>query len=207
MARNPLDPFALGVGRLCHAWADLESVVEFLFEILTGMGITPSSGVIVSCLDFRDLMNAVRVGAIATGQDRRWADEIIQTLNYIENDLRNSRNRYVHDRWWLTDDGVVERYSKSPKVLKAQARTASHVTTGETTTESLPRLRSLTRDVRDQTDWLWDLGSWLEVRTEFREPLPELLARRPRRRLLPYQSGTSRPSGLIGPAPPHPPES
>jgi hypothetical protein len=201
MARNPLDSFALGIGRLCHAWADLELAVAALFQTVAGMSADPGTGTMVDCIDMRTQITAIRVGAVSTNKDPTWAAETTDALNYVDGDLRNGRNRYVHDYWWVDHHGTVKRGTRSPRVVKAQAREPLQVVHGQFTEESLPRLRSLIRDVKTQADWLWELYGWLDALEPDRSTLEELRAKRPLRQLLPHQPGTQYPSGTSGQKP------
>jgi hypothetical protein len=204
--RDPLEPYALAVGRLCHAWAELELAVSGLFGVVAGMGIDPALATMIDCLDFRDRIKATRIGAVATSEaPPEWAEELVEALNYIDNDLRPMRNRYVHDLWRSHDDGSVLRLTAAPALYRAQARQAYSVRYGDITTESIKAVRVLIHDVKAFTRWLWDLFSF---RDRMDNPsLKALLARRPRRRLLPYQPETPDPSGRHATRRVRPPES
>ncbi len=40
--RDPLGPYALAIGRLCHAWAEMEIAVSALFVLVAGMDADPA---------------------------------------------------------------------------------------------------------------------------------------------------------------------
>jgi hypothetical protein len=160
------------------------------------MSADPGTGAMIDCLDFRSQIVAVRVGVISTNQDAIWAQEVTDTLNYIDGDLRSARNRCVHDYWWVADDGTVKRGTRAPKVVRPQAYKPLHVKHGEMTEETLPRMRSLVSDVKAHADWLWELYGWFDMLGLQRLSHENLLAKRPRRRLVPHLPGTQYPTGI-----------
>jgi len=211
MARpKPLDRHALSVGRLCHAWAELELAISTLFQAVSLTAFYPHVALMTDCLDFRDQVGAIKVGAVAAKRfNNAWVEEVIDAMNYIDNDLRPLRNRYVHDLWW-EHDGNVRRATLAPKTLRPQARMPLSFSGGSLTTESPASIRSLIRDVRSFTDWVARLSAWAAVTdpaATLAAPPRGLLAKRPQRRLLPPQPEMQSPSGSGATKPPPPPKS
>jgi hypothetical protein len=192
-SRNPLDPFALGVGRLCHAWADLERGLAGLFAFTAGM-VSPPYWPMIDCISTRDLVTAIKVGAISVASDaaeRDWADEVVSLMDYVDNELRPRRNRYVHDHWIADPRRGVMQSSRTPRLVKAGAFQRRRVQTYNVTPGDLTALRSIVQEVRAQTDWIWELAGWQDIPREGREPMP--LAERPQRQFPRPQQETPNP--------------
>jgi hypothetical protein len=188
MEQNPLDPFSLGIGRLCHAWAEMEKAVAFLFgELIGAKG--PVHWGMIDCLNPRDIMQAVRVGAVGKASndaDHLWADTTVNALDYIDNVLRSLRNRYVHDPWWVDPTKGVIRANTSPRLLKGQAFQNRKVEFVRLSHGLEEELHLLIGDVKAFDGWLWRLADWLERwRTDPRAEalLEALLAEQPPQRL------------------------
>jgi hypothetical protein len=156
MAKNPLDPFALNIGRLCNEWQDLEFGIEMIFSLVAGIPRGPER-TMVHCLDVRDLMVAIRIGVIATATPRTtpWANEVVFAMNYIDNTLRPRRNRYVHDSLWHGHWGIMRR-GRQPKSHRSQAHGPLSVRQ-DVRVESIADLRATLRATRDAAEWLWQL--------------------------------------------------
>ncbi len=199
MARNPLDPFALGIGRLCHEWADLEKAVIGLFAIISGMN-DPGRWSMIDCLDFRDVLRAVKVGAVATATsdaEHEWAQAVIRCMNYIDDELRNLRNRYVHDPWSHDHRGVI-RITISPRITKPQAFEKPRVIPGTISRGDRQELKLLVSEMRVFWDWTWRLYDWMDktlASSDRRAAPPGLLGEPPQRLRLQAQSETQYPKG------------
>lgn len=210
MARNPLDPFALGIGRLCHAWADLEKASAALFAIIAGMN-DPAGWEMVDCLEQRDIIKALRVGAVATAnseEDYEWADALIEAIDYIDNILRPLRNRYVHDPWWHDHRGVM-RATTAPRLIRAQAFQKRQVEFIKLHPGNKTELRTLIAEIKRFDKWLWAMYGWRDQdpAPHFPKiPIAGLLLTRPRPRL-PLSLATQSPSGRVAPKRTRPPKS
>lgn len=102
-----LKPFAEAVGEMCNEWAHLEQWVSRLFLAIGGWDYRlPNASVMVGCLDFRDQIRAGKAGAINRFQNGRFLTAVIDSFDYIDNELRNARNRCIHDIWAPAEDGV-----------------------------------------------------------------------------------------------------
>ena len=95
-----LKPFAEAVGEICNEWAHLEQWVDLLFLAVAGWDYRlPVTSDMSKCLDFRDKLRATKVGAIIRTPPGDLLESVVSTLDYIDNELRATRNRYVHDIW------------------------------------------------------------------------------------------------------------
>jgi hypothetical protein len=162
-----------------------------MFSLIAGLG-DPATDAMIDCLNKRDLITAIKIGAVATSateSERDWADEIISVMDYIDNELRPRRNRYVHDYWWTEEGGVLTGNS-SPKLVKPgpfQRRTVKHY---DIKPVDIADLRALLREIQAHEAWLWTLYAWKEIVPRDPEKVP--LARRPLRRFPVPPKGPSR---------------
>jgi hypothetical protein len=192
--KNPLDPFALNIGRLCHEWTHLESAVGAMFGDVAGMPEGPVRTMIHG-LDFRDQLAAIKLGLVATSDQRSayWMGEVIEAVDYIDNVLRPRRNRYIHDAMWDGYWGVM-RSTKPPRVHKPQAR-APLALRREVRVENIPDLRATLKGVRDAAEWIWQLLSLRRYAEEHEHDAEPPLIWRPQL-LPPHQTGTPPPEGI-----------
>ena len=174
MAKNPMDVFDLNIGRLCRAWERLEWSVGCLFSNVAGMTQGPT-GNMVRCLDLRDLLAAIKIGVVAQDADRTryWTSEVLVTMDYIDNVLRNRRNRYVHDGIWNSELGVL-RSLKAPKIQQAQAR-APKALRHEARVENISDLRATLKSIKEMDDHVWRLIIWRENLDKYPDEPPEPL--------------------------------
>jgi len=191
MARNPLDPFALNIGRLCHEWSTLESAVAVLFCEVAQIPAGPVRNMI-SCVDLRDQISAIKVGVVAVGADdaRYWTGQVTEAVDYIDNVLRPRRNRHVHDSMWEGVFGVM-RAGKAPKIQKPQAHQLPQLRT-ETRIENISDLRATLKSVKDTARWVWNL---IELRSYRRRDGKPHAIWRPQL-LPPLPTGTPLPKGF-----------
>lgn len=172
--RNPADPFSLNIGRLCHEWEVLEWSVEILFALIAGIPSGPVRSMI-HCLDVRDMMEAIKVGAVATATPdmQHWTEEVIGSMDYIDNTLRPRRNRFVHDGLWEGHWGIM-RAVRQVKIHRPQAR-QPHVLKRSVRVESLKDLRATLKAVKNMSQhvmWLEYFHGYLLSNPDFpREPL------------------------------------
>jgi hypothetical protein len=188
MVASPLDPFALAIGRLCHAWAELELQVTEHFICAAGMDRNVSGALsMVDCLDFRDKIASVKIGVVARakGQStREWAEEVIDTLDYIDNTLRNRRNRLIHDKWDPHPKGAT-RIVFAPRIYRPQARKPLTLMAAQSYFETVEDVELVAKDIANHDEWLGRLRLWRYGGR--RSPIATLLAERPLRLVLPLQ--------------------
>lgn len=193
--QRPLDPFALVIGRVCIAWDQLETMSQHLYASVSGMPIGAVSAHMTSCLELRDVMKALRIGAIVDTESdpdgRRWAEALIESIDYIDNTLRPMRNRLVHDSWYVDLDDSVYRFTYAPRIVREQARQPLKVTPGHKTKQTPREGQLLVKEILAQADWLSNLYKWRINRERY--PVEALLSERPQLRLLPDQPGKPNP--------------
>lgn len=172
-----------------------------LFLKASGMPIRRDSFGIVHCLDFRDLIRANRVAFVEQTRDRpRITDFAFDTFDYIENILRNRRNRYVHDLWGYDfQSEQVERHTYGPWIFKAQSRQPRDWLPFDIHAEDLDALWATVREVRDHSSIIQDLQDTFIP--AFADRLERLLQSTPERRFLRPQAGTPNLPGSAGSEP------
>lgn len=160
MAKNPMDVFDLNIGRLCRRWERLEWSVGCVFSSVAGMP-KDATGNMVRCLAPRDVLAAIKIGVVAQDVERTrfWTNEVLLTVDYIDNVLRNRRNRYIHDGMWHSQLGVLR--SLKPKIHQAQAR-AQKALRHEARVENIDDLRATLKSIKQIDDHLWRLMIWRE---------------------------------------------
>lgn len=116
-----LKPFAEAIGEMCNEWAQLELWIGRLFLSIGEWDYRLRNAlVMIGCIDIRDQIQAAKIGAINRCTNGIFLEAVINCLDYIDNDLRTTRNRFVHDIWGPADDGEgaikVNVTPKAPKV-------------------------------------------------------------------------------------------
>ncbi|MDX9998599.1 MAG: hypothetical protein WCY15_12860 [Phenylobacterium sp.] len=176
-----LQPFMLAVGRLCGAWAELEFFVQQFFVGALRMPEEDASYAIANCIDFRDQIRAIKVAIVAFKMPPDWAEEVIESLDYIDNILRLRRNRYVHDRWDVNPlTWEVYRTNRTPKIGKPQSRLPRRVEEHQRAVQSLSDLEETIQAVQDEGCVLMSLALMMDSPSDYeteRERTPILRER------------------------------
>jgi hypothetical protein len=202
---SPLDAVAHSVGTLCQKWSLLEAAIRKLLRRIARMPDDPISDFVLRCIDFRDQLTAIKVGVSCMMIPDTVVEEVIGTVDYIDNTLRPRRNRLVHDQW-LDERGALHanRMAVAPKVIKPQSRKRREV-----------RLDMEAEDIGDIMDSYNAIGAHARYVTKLAKLLEaptgrsfrELLKARPERPLFRPPPETQRPAGKRETKPPPPPQS
>jgi hypothetical protein len=178
---------SLSIGRLCREWADLELTITQIFVSVATKSAYQAPSYLLAmsdCLDFRDKLSAIRLGVVASAHGvstRAWAEEVVATINYIDNQLRPRRNRLVHDLWRPHSRGA-KRLTVAPKIYRQQSFRPFSYHFGASAVETVTSVQDTADDVRAHDEWALALMRWRYLNK--RSPLPELLSGRPARPLL-----------------------
>jgi hypothetical protein len=119
---------AHAIGEASIRWGDIEFVLHDLcinlakfhdrqFEQAEAAGVMHT---VLSVMDVRQRVAAAKALA-AGGLDPDLYATTEKLLNYIDNDLRNERNRFVHDNW-QERDGKIVRTKHGVRVVRPQSR-------------------------------------------------------------------------------------
>lgn len=121
----------LALGRLVHEWAWLESSVNHLLfdlaalhsdQFYKGHGASHVITSVLSNIDVRSCVGIVRALAFTIGDEGRdFFYRLEPTLNLILNELRNKRNRFVHDQWAVIASDRIVRFQQGTRIPKAPA--------------------------------------------------------------------------------------
>ena len=120
--KSPLAQHAQKIGMLCIMWAQLEFHIDSLLLRLLANPQAQTAGMLVSQMDLRNKIAALRTIGFDQSPNKKWYSELEKELNTIDNDLRPARNRVVHDSWYKIGDDVY-RLWRNAKVIKEQPRT------------------------------------------------------------------------------------
>ena len=115
------------LGRSLIAWSYLELCVDtLLLAVLSLKGLWSDAGdLIVANLDIREKASiTVALGCVASLPKSTKAD-IVTSMNRVQNELRNERNRLFHDSWRVGEGGLSRRKTTGTKVVRPQARALS----------------------------------------------------------------------------------
>lgn len=120
-----LIPYAKAIGLVCIDWSLLESTIDkFLFDLMK-IENPKKFETICHSIDLRDKIHIlIQLGFLAKPGDA-WFAALKWCCDQIDNDLRNRRNRFIHDKWLLRIEGpnpfYVERVAQKTGIKKAPA--------------------------------------------------------------------------------------
>jgi hypothetical protein len=188
-----------------------------MFVVIVGINIPFDANIkpfwaMVDCLEPRDVIKAVRIGAVAsanTDEEHAWANSLVEALDYIDNQVRPLRNRYVHDPW-INLLGEIRRVTTSPRLVKVQSFGRRTVEYDKLHPGNKKELRTLISEIKRYDIWLWDMYYWREgdpPPSRAYPSLEKLLSKRPPQRLPLLQSGMPRPKDKRAPKQQPPPGS
>lgn len=117
------DDHASAIGYVCITWSILEAHVNQMVAYLCGIQPgTDESRTLTNNIDFRRKLEIIQtMGFLKKPNDEWWADTRWLTASHIDNDLRNRRNRFVHDVWIADEEGWIKRqertaFQKQPEI-------------------------------------------------------------------------------------------
>lgn len=148
-----LAPYYEQICRLCNAWADLETVVNRLFGQISQMPDNHESYAIINCIDFRDQIKGIKVGAVGRKLDSKLVDYLFDSLNYVDTKLRNRRNRFVHDLLSRSGDGATRTRSE-PQYKRPQSRQPRILSGYETEAITPEDIAIVTTEIREEAGYL-----------------------------------------------------
>ncbi len=112
------------LGKLLIVWSALEMDITLFLNQLASIKDTVTNNTLLGVTGMREKMQAVRALGYSKRPNDAWFDQLDTTLNEIDNDLRNERNRMVHDFWIkVPQDSTAKRSRFNPRVVNTQSRT------------------------------------------------------------------------------------
>jgi hypothetical protein len=116
--------FYEAIGEMCTEWAHLEQWINRLFLAVGNWDYRDRLALVMSArIAQRDQIAAIKAGVIERCAPGEFLTLILGSLNYVDNQLRTERNRYVHDILVAHDDGIggvrVDRTQRIKKDLES----------------------------------------------------------------------------------------
>ena len=151
-----LKPFAEAVGEMCNEWAHLEQWVTRLFLSIGGWDYRLITTLTMSnCLNRRDQIKAAKIGAMIRCPPGDFLDAVIGSLDYIDNYLRNTRNRFVHDIWSSTDEDLVAvKVDFTPRSTISPLTGVKTIQHWQNLRIDIGEVREVTSDIRNEREYV-----------------------------------------------------
>jgi hypothetical protein len=194
-----LEPFDMAIGKMCREWAYLENSVTMLFLAIAQWDCRlPTTYPMASCIDFREKIAAIKLGVLCWNCRQDIVELVMDSLSYVDSQLRSSRNRFVHDIIAPADDGIGAKrmnltYSHGKEPSTGRRRlidpTAMYV--------SLEEMNEITSDIDNEKTFISALELWF--RRPHDKPLSYPLSRPPPRLHLRRLQERQHPSGKAEP--------
>jgi len=140
-----IEEHALALGLLCIYWASLDNALANLLNTYLG---SDDVGAAVTAPDTSTRCEQIRKLAHVTGPDGEWRDCLLRILRMIQKELAETRNRYIHDGWTISEAGMV-RIDRRPKLQKPQARQPVQLVTESASVVPAEWVQLLTQRVID----------------------------------------------------------
>ncbi len=123
-----LEAAAQAIGYVCIYWTWLEDAINLAIDKMVPLDSltilererTEIVTIISTMGDMRAKMTALRAIAFIRKHDDAWFDKIDKLLAHIDGDLRQARNRFVHDHW-TSQKRLLQRRTRVTKIVKPQA--------------------------------------------------------------------------------------
>jgi hypothetical protein len=112
-----IEEHAQALGMLTIYWATLDSA---LTNLLAAFLNSHPQALAVRGPDISTLCEQVRRIAHTSGPDGQWRACLIRILNMVQGELAETRNRYIHDDWEASEEGIT-RIDRRAKLQKPQS--------------------------------------------------------------------------------------
>lgn len=112
------------LGHCIVAWSFVERSIEHsLIILLVGSGLPEEEATIVATtMDVRDRVSLCAALGYKMAPKEPWFREMIALHNHATNELRNQRNRLLHDAWSIDGPRLARRSSSKPRLARPQSR-------------------------------------------------------------------------------------
>jgi hypothetical protein len=133
---SALDEHAQAIGHVCIQWGQMELLIDMLLAALLFAhppGHPPTTGKmrLAACISANSDIRAKIQMALAVGYLRRpndkWFLKLEKCLNRIDSQLRERRNRIIHDLWMVSQSipggaqEIIRKRTQGTKITKPQA--------------------------------------------------------------------------------------
>jgi len=158
-APDRLKLFHEAIGEMCNEWAHLEQWINRLFLAVGNWDYRQPMALLMSgCIAQRDQIAAIKVGAIERCPSGNFLSLTLGSLNYVDNDLRIARNRYVHDIWVSSDDGIgAIKVDLTRRIKRDQASGEQSVRQWENKYVTIDEILDVTADIISERDHLEEI--------------------------------------------------
>mgnify|MGYP006919674258 CR=1 FL=1 len=150
--RPALNDHLQAVGYVCVEWSLLEEAMDLMLASLIPLPADDVFRCISVNADIRAKIQMAKGMCLAHGLE--WSNDLITVLDYIDNDLRVTRNRYVHDSWGADPAiGTTQRQAMI-KIAKPQSRKPRRLTLAQVHSRPLEGLWMLVERLIEARRWL-----------------------------------------------------
>lgn len=141
------DRLATALGHISIQWAWLERILAYHIMTLTPLEDDAVGRTITSAMDMRRKVQVLKALAFERRPTARWFNLMIGSLNYIDNNLRDRRNRFTHDEWYMPGNSLVKTTNEI-KLRQPQAAQFELITRTEKPMKQ-SEVALLHREIRD----------------------------------------------------------
>jgi hypothetical protein len=117
---SPIKETAQALGHLVMIYSGLERTLSRFLGIMLQLSY-PAGDAVLGNIDARTTIKVIRAYGFARRPNDKWYDDLDETLKTIDNQLRDERNRMVHDLWVLADTGMI-RVNPKPHFIQSQGK-------------------------------------------------------------------------------------
>lgn len=149
------------IGNLCFAWSALELGLDKLIRGVMAFPNEDAAETLLANIDARDKIRITLGLGFLRKPSEEWFEILKWCLDQIDSDLRNRRNRFVHDHWHVSSKGIT-RIARRTGFRKPQARMATEYYTEIAQPTSEKDIQSLIEDVQKmlfRLEFLWLAGT------------------------------------------------
>jgi hypothetical protein len=114
------DTHCLALGRLCVAWAFVDRQLNDLIQYMIGCSDASAASIATVADGTASRCNLIKLLNHERPISEGWTAALHKLISEIQ-EVAQVRNRYVHDRWELTDDSIV-RIDRRAAARKGQSR-------------------------------------------------------------------------------------
>jgi hypothetical protein len=94
-----IDDHAHAIGYVCITWAILETELDKLLTVLAPLEFGEAGESVLGNSNIRDKIKMLKALGFIRKPADNWYHQLEQVLNHIDQQLRITRNQYIHDLW------------------------------------------------------------------------------------------------------------
>jgi hypothetical protein len=156
---DQLKLFHEAVGEMCNEWAHLEQWINRLFLSVGNWDYRDRMALLMSgCISQRDQIAALKIGVVERCGPGNFLDLTLASLNYVDNELRTARNRYVHDIWAPHDDRIgAVKIDLTRRIKRDEESGQRFVQQWENKYTTIQEVQDVTADIIDERGHLEEI--------------------------------------------------